>query len=511
MKAGAVAFPGRTWLAATVAAFAVLLGWQRLFGLAPIDDAYIFLRYARNWTEGLGPVFNTGERVEGYSSPLWLALMAGGQRLAPGSTWLASAVGAGCAAITIGTVVAEAVRRGVPAGLAGCAGLFMVTSPGIVFWSGSGMDTALFSLLATATMLGFCRDLERGRLTPATSALLSATCLARSEGLLLLGVIAVFAWRSRRSFRWRWLILAVVVCGAALVARRLYYGEWLPNTYFAKVAGGRSVVWSNGARYGLALAGTHGGPLLWLGLALALAARAGRSPAMGPCLAVLLLWPAYLVWTGGDHFAMGRLVQPLVPMLVVTGLVALDGIRRGMPRARPALLGLAVLALAATSVTEWRREGPRARSEMAAGTRWCELGTWLAARLPADAWIAAVPIGGIGWGSDGPLLDLTGLTNATIARHGSVDRAGRPGHLKFHGSYVLERAPAVVFLNFGGRAVGDFPLFTGYNMALQDLLGRERTRALYRPEVCEVAPGRYAHLLVRRDLPSLAGGPRADP
>jgi hypothetical protein len=42
-----------------------------------IDDAYIVFRYADNLLAGLGPVFNAGERVEGFTSPLWLLLLAG--------------------------------------------------------------------------------------------------------------------------------------------------------------------------------------------------------------------------------------------------------------------------------------------------------------------------------------------------------------------------------------------------------------------------------------------------
>src|SRR5262245_49032609 len=35
------------------------------------DDAFISFRYARNWAEGQGLVWNPGERVEGYTNFLW--------------------------------------------------------------------------------------------------------------------------------------------------------------------------------------------------------------------------------------------------------------------------------------------------------------------------------------------------------------------------------------------------------------------------------------------------------
>ena len=38
------------------------------------DDAFISFRYAENWANGLGWVFNVDEYVEGFSNPLWTGL-----------------------------------------------------------------------------------------------------------------------------------------------------------------------------------------------------------------------------------------------------------------------------------------------------------------------------------------------------------------------------------------------------------------------------------------------------
>ena len=35
------------------------------------DDAYITLRYVRRWIDGSGPTWTDGERVQGYTHPLW--------------------------------------------------------------------------------------------------------------------------------------------------------------------------------------------------------------------------------------------------------------------------------------------------------------------------------------------------------------------------------------------------------------------------------------------------------
>ena len=50
-------------------------------GSGPFDDDFILYRYARNLVEGQGPVFQPGERVEGFTSPLTVLLLAWGLRL----------------------------------------------------------------------------------------------------------------------------------------------------------------------------------------------------------------------------------------------------------------------------------------------------------------------------------------------------------------------------------------------------------------------------------------------
>jgi len=52
-------------------------GISLALGADPVhDDVFIFIRYAQNWVNGHGLVFNIGERVEGFTSPAWTLLTA---------------------------------------------------------------------------------------------------------------------------------------------------------------------------------------------------------------------------------------------------------------------------------------------------------------------------------------------------------------------------------------------------------------------------------------------------
>src|SRR3990172_8780796 len=62
---------------AVVAGAAIFLIHGRAFFNHLADDAFITLRYSRNLADGQGPVWNAGERVEGYTAFLWMLLNAG--------------------------------------------------------------------------------------------------------------------------------------------------------------------------------------------------------------------------------------------------------------------------------------------------------------------------------------------------------------------------------------------------------------------------------------------------
>ncbi len=61
-----------------LAAVGVLLLHAAFFPDCLSDDAFISYRYARNWADGHGPVFNPGQArpVEGYTNFLWTAFLA---------------------------------------------------------------------------------------------------------------------------------------------------------------------------------------------------------------------------------------------------------------------------------------------------------------------------------------------------------------------------------------------------------------------------------------------------
>ena len=62
-------------LALSVILFFIFVAW---FWSYSIDDAFVTFRYAENFVNGHGFVFNPGDApVEGYSNFLWLLILSG--------------------------------------------------------------------------------------------------------------------------------------------------------------------------------------------------------------------------------------------------------------------------------------------------------------------------------------------------------------------------------------------------------------------------------------------------
>src|SRR4051794_34306228 len=59
------------------------------------DDSFINLRVVDQLLHGNGPVFNAGERVEAYTSPLWLAILSVGSAVLGVARGATLAVGLG--------------------------------------------------------------------------------------------------------------------------------------------------------------------------------------------------------------------------------------------------------------------------------------------------------------------------------------------------------------------------------------------------------------------------------
>jgi hypothetical protein len=258
-----------------------------------------------------------------------------------------------------------------------------------------------------------------------------------------------------------WLATLPVAFTLAQLAFRLaYYGEWVPNTALVKFnPSGQYAL--DGWRY-VAMGALAIAPMLALACAAAIVSfRGGFERARVALLcAIGVSWAAYLVVIGGDIFPAWR---HFVPMLVVLSLmVAIGGEwlrRHGSRRQRAGAAAVAVLALVAFSILQWRDT----MTAWALTERWewdgKILGTMLKRAFgPRQPLLAVDAAGALPYWSELPAIDMLGLNDHYLPRHPPTDgQTIGIGHDLGDGQYVLGRSPDIVV--FGIATGGERAFF----------------------------------------------------
>jgi arabinofuranosyltransferase len=293
------------------------------------DDGFIYLRVVREITSGHGPVFNSGQRVEAFTSPLWVGILSVADVLTPiRLEWLAVGLGLACSlagiALAIGGARALARRTTSSATLLPFGILvFVVLLPAWVFQT-SGLETGLtfaWEGACLAILAGWATS-EARRLRAYEAAILGLGWLVRPElvlfSALFLVVVVGAQWhQDRAADRVRVVAAMVALPLAYQIFRMGYYGSLVTNTAIAKE--GTEMRWGRGWDYLLDTAGPY---WLWIP-ALALLAggyvplvralereRARRASLVaGTFLLGAVLEALYVVGIGGDYIH-ARLLMP---------------------------------------------------------------------------------------------------------------------------------------------------------------------------------------------------------
>ena len=345
---------------ACAAVIATYLGWRVFWFLT--DDAYIAFRYVSNSIAGYGYVWNPPpfRPVEGYTSFLWVVLLDIVWRLTgitppQAANWVSLFFGYGQLYLAYRFLMRWRLlpehSRHRPLYLALLL-TGVVTNRTFLTWLSSGLETSLFNFAVIWWAYhGFASDDQRGpywSLTLSTSATLIA--LTRPDGLLFVAPTLVMVTlsqvgeysKSKSASRQEFLfLLPLLLIPVHLLWRYSFYGEWLPNTYYAK----HLESWTeSGIRYLGSFVVEYS---LWFLALLVLAwlVKAGAANLRRPVAflrghysaaitsATLVGHAGYYTFViGGDHFEY-RVYSHLIPLLMLASLWVLT---RMFHRAAPA-------------------------------------------------------------------------------------------------------------------------------------------------------------------------------
>ena len=445
----------RRFVAPLVAVCAItIVGLAYLFRVDLIDDTYIFLRFARNLADGNGPVFNVGERVEGFSSPLWTFLLGLAGFLGADLEIAARVLGL-LFGIGVVSILTYSIYRRTNLGRLDTAllGIGLASSPAVVFWSASGMDAPLFLVFVAASFVSALADRRGdGSLSFRTATMLALATLTRPEGVLVACYIGAFFLLERR--RVRSLVLYGTAVAIMLLARYAYFGTWVPNTYYAKVTFDLSRRLVDGASYILPAIGIHSVLLAHLIAVLAVAWK--RRVMSAGTIAFLggwaVMWSGYVSYVGGDNFSFFRFLLPAMPVLILLFAQAWSAIRTSVrPSVRWACPAMLLLGFVFCHVLTYHSQASYYLGDQRLAAAWSKVGRWIDRETPPNTVIATIVPGALGYFGRRPTIDMLGLTDRQVATKGHVFPHAVHGHARFNTDYIFERQPDVVIYHSSGR------------------------------------------------------------
>ncbi|HVU01242.1 MAG TPA: hypothetical protein VHE30_05805 [Polyangiaceae bacterium] len=297
-------------------AVGLLLVWAYAWVL---DDAFVYFRYADNAALlHAGLVFNQGEHVEGFTSPLWMLLWVAVRALGFRHWPVLLALGWGSLAAT--WALAIFVNRRLSGSAVGefhLPALFVAGAYAVLSHFTSGLETPFVQVVALAFAALVLAP--RSRLLAVAVGL---GPLVRPELNLAVLIGSLWCLRQNRAFPW-WLVgTALGGEGAWLAFRVYYYSDLFPNTFYLKDAPSAL----RGFRYlHDTLRAHYLYEILGAGLAGLAFLRRFRPevPLLGRPRAVLfacaLLHAAYVVRIGGDFVHYRYLAFPVLVAVAALG------------------------------------------------------------------------------------------------------------------------------------------------------------------------------------------------
>ena len=475
------------------------------------DDAYITLRYADQWQNGQGPVWNESERVEGYTSFLHLATLYSLQSLELTPETLARIVGV-LSYLSIGIFIVGFSFRfhttylRIPLALVLLASI--MTSFPLIAWSWGGLETSLYTFLLMVCIYLFTiwcsRQSNSKHLT--LGILFGLTVMTRPEAVLFVAVSILALWAIHRSFKPS-LVLVLGFCLIYLpyfVWRWNYYGEPLPNTYYAKLGTPLYKRLQDGFYYLHTFVRTAPWlPLVAIGCWLYTLFKQPdrRTAAWYSLSAHCLIGVIYIVWTGGDHMPAYRFWTPLLPvftLLITYTLFPIDPEGNSDDSKSLSLTPAMVMVslLLALSFLQFLSADERmlnARRADPAGATGKKIGTYISTHFPDDSLIATNSAGAVAFfAPQKQFIDMLGLNDRQIAKRENVPMLTYwqqfPGHSKGDGRYVISREPDYIILGPAQGTVGKIENKNRQNLVwfLSDQEIVEQTDFLQRYELKQV-------------------------
>ncbi len=452
------------------------------------DDAYTSFRYAKNFVDGNGLVFNKGEQVEGFTNFLWVLLLSHfyyfNANLEITSQILSTFFGIAVIWITYllsRLFLLKDNASFIDHSFTLLPPLLISFSAPMIYWSISGMETSLFIFLTLLSLYYFFIRESRTKFGKAFIILSIINSLLRPEGLFFFIIICLyelfstiisedFKYRIRlkiyfNNSRNRELFYFFIPIILFIVFRLIYYGYLFPNTFYAKTEFTFQFL-VRGWKYFYEFAESNlvFGALLILPI---FAFKEKKNEISFFYFFTLLNFIAIII-IGGDVLQIYRFFLPFLPLIFIFSVKGIISITEHMivrlKIIRTISLVALILIIALYAVTNYHNQVPKVLEKKS-----YESGLVKKMKIYAD-WIestgfnnkekisvALSTIGSFSYKINARVIDIVGLTNEYIA-HNSKIVEGIDEELPvlwkerhYNADYVLNEKPDYIIFPAGAK------------------------------------------------------------
>ncbi len=422
------------------------------------DDAYITLRYVNNFLSGQGIVWNPGEYVQGYTNFLHLMTISLLGKMGIDLVWASRIIGlSALIALIIVTYKFKKVFK-YPGTLSNLPLILVITSSPILIWSIAGLEGTLFSFLVATGHLLFLLAID----TPSGAHRLYATSgivfglgyLTRPDGALFIAIaFGLLAWIQIMTKDKKNSNLTLFTAGASVIIvpytiwQFLYYGDIVPNTFYAKTGTPLDLSLKTGFQYIMKYA-LHPPflPIIILFFVIGALVKRCWNIKFTFLSFSIFSYVLFLVLAGGDHMPSSRLLLPIIPLMAVFITAVISQV--AFTRTAIQVLIISLLLLTGLQVLDSQTNPRKVDDAAIVGAI---IGKYIETTWPKGSVVALNTAGSIPYFAENHVfIDMLGLNDPVIAKRKieSLELKWQylPGHLKGDGDYVLSRYPDFVVL-----------------------------------------------------------------
>ena len=429
------------------------------------DDAFISFIYSDNLTHGNGLTW-FGEKVEGYTNFFWVLLMAVGIQLKISPVFF-SLIWSLISYCLLVLLLFRSARQWVDdEKFSLFLSVLFMTNYTVSSYATGGLETMFQTLLIFVLFYLVQKANLSNRILGSITFLTLISLLVRLDSAILLAPIWIALFirflKEKKKTIFFFLSIAGVVLPIILwlLWKLYFYGNVLPNTFYAKDHGG--TLYGIGLKYLPRFLKSYN---LWIFLLITLIfiKEYLKKIRMSFLLAVALTlcWFGYLIYTGGD-FMEYRLIVPIAPylfLLIASNIWLLAHRLIKSPWFLIAPMGLFLIFSSLYHMKNFKAISPDKAIDsipvlstcygLYPDHHWGKIGLKIKEYLSDDnITLAMTPVGAIPYYSQIKTIDMWGLNDKYIAHHGKLMPPDykRPGHRRRADlDYLLERKVNLVF------------------------------------------------------------------